>query len=53
MHVLYHIVSGYVEKVLEILVAGAEQGPDGACALVDTAGLSLPSVVAQEGAVET
>ena len=50
---LYHIMTGYVEKVLEVLVASAEQGPDGAGALEDVAGLSLPAVVAQERAIET
>lgn len=50
---LYHIMARDVEKVLEVLVASAEQGPDRAGALVDVAGLSLTSIVAQERAVQT
>lgn len=50
---LYHIMAGDVEKILEVFVASAEQGPDGAGALVDVAGLPLTSIVTQERAVQT
>jgi len=45
-------VRGDVEEVLEVLVARAQQGPRGAGALEDVAGLPLAGVVAQEGSVE-
>lgn len=48
----YHIVAGDVEEVLEVLVAAAEQRPRRAGAFVKVLGLPLPSVVAQEGAIE-
>ncbi len=46
-------MTGDVEKVLEVLVSAAKQGPDGAGALVDVPCLSLACVVTQEGAVKT
>lgn len=49
----YHIMTGNIKEVLEVLVAGAEQRPDGAGAFVDVAGLSLPPVVTQKRPVQT
>ena len=49
----YHFVAGDVEEVLEVLVAGAQQGPDGAGAFEDVARLPLAGVVAEEGSVQT
>lgn len=49
----YHIVTGNVEEVLEVLVPRAEQRPHRAGALVDVLCFSLSSVVAQKRAVET
>ena len=46
-------MAGDVEEVLEVLVAGAQQGPDGAGAFEGVAGLPLAGVVAEEGAVQT
>lgn len=48
----YHLMTGNIKEVLEVLVAGAEQRPDGAGAFVDVAGLSLPPVVTQERPVQ-
>ena len=45
-------MAGDVEEVLEVLVAGAQQGPDGAGAFEGVAGLPLAGVVAEEAAVE-
>lgn len=50
---MYHIMTGDVEEVLEVLVSGTKQGPDGACAFVDVPRLPLASIVTQERAVET
>lgn len=44
-------MAGDVEKVLKVLVAGTEQGPDGACPLVDVSRFPLAGVVTQECSV--
>lgn len=44
--------SGHVEQVVEVLVAGPQQGPDGARALGDVVHLPLAGAVPQEGPVE-
>lgn len=46
-------MAGDVEKILKVLVAGTEQGPDRACPLVDVLRFSLPSVITQECSVQT
>lgn len=49
----YHIVTGDVEEVLEVLVSVAKQGPHRAGAFVDVPHLPLASIVTQEGPVKT
>lgn len=49
----YHIMTGDVEEILEVLVPRAEQGPHRAGAFVDVSRLPLVSVVTQKGAVKT
>lgn len=44
--------SGHIEQVVEVLVAGPQQGPHGARALVDVVHLALARAVSQEGPVE-
>lgn len=51
--VSYHIMAGDIEKVLEVLVSGAQKRPDGACAFINVTSVSLFRVIAQERAVET
>lgn len=46
-------MAGDVEKVLKVLVAGTEQGPDRACPLVDVARFSLSGVITQECSIQT
>lgn len=44
--------SGHIEQVVEVLVAGPQQGPHRARALVDVVHLALAGTVPQEGPVE-
>lgn len=46
-------MAGDVEKVLEVLVAVAQERPRGAGAFIDVTRLTLFRVIAQEGAVQT
>lgn len=49
----YHIMTGDVEEILEVLVPCTEQGPDRAGAFVDVPCFPLVSVVTQKRAVKT
>lgn len=46
-------MAGDVEKVLKVLVAGTEQGPDRAGPLVDVSRFSFPGVITQECSIQT
>lgn len=52
-HRVQHLLrSWHVEKIVEVLIASPQEGPDGAGTLVDVVHLSLAGAVPKEGPIE-